>query len=788
MLPPPPTSSSGKAGEGDYVLDCWKVKEGTLVRTGETVALACLASNKKEGDKSGETATTAAPAPAKVAHKRPTRRKLTAKAPILVGAAAAVAAGFAGNVELKSITIFPTATGGAEKKKDNSSQNIAAGAGATSSGKKQPQSIPIVAPTTGFVRIYNSSNNSGSKNKLAIGYIEPCSHPAVVDGLCGVCGIPMPKDSSANVPVPSSLSSSTGNSSSQQSSAPRAMSQVTVSGGLTFTVSEQEGIQIGRQNAARLKQLKKLSLVLDLDHTLVHATADVRASKHLNERNDVRSLVLSMSEDVSQQNHNMWMQHFVKLRPNVKEFLEETMPMYEISVYTAGTRQYAEQIATVLCRHLVGATHDQIQLDRMRYDFARAEAELQAQPTADDEDKVMTTQPQPQRDETSTGKTVGEDQIINDGEGGEQLEDDGEPSSKKRRVMFTENTKPPKANPPPLPPPEMQAAPRMTAEFVARLKAELEEAENLEIEATEMRQRVFGSRIVSRSDVGDLGRDVKSLKRIFPCGGTMAAVVDDREDVWANAKDNNIDPNDKASSRRGEPPENLLLVKPYHWQPFVGFADINNASGVDLSEKFDEKNPSQNPKTETDVQLLWTADVLKRLHDRYYNQEDGESKTAPEILHDMRKEVLHGFKIVLSGLVPLHKQTEENRSAGPRPPIVRYAESLGGALISNVRPDTAFVVAARDGTDKILQARKVPGCSVVKVSWLMECFWTMRQRDPNQHLLAAAGREIFQKSMANGRAAKPAAVKAGAKSGEGDWDDDDDGDDDFAAQMEEDFM
>lgn len=54
-----------------------------------------------------------------------------------------------------------------------------------------------------------------------------------------------------------------------------------------------------------------------------------------------------------------------------------------------------------------------------------------------------------------------------------------------------------------------------------RLRKELEEAEKLEIAAVELRRKMFGSRIVSRTDVGDLGKDVKSLKRVFPCGGVM---------------------------------------------------------------------------------------------------------------------------------------------------------------------------------------------------------------------------------------------------------------------------
>ncbi|KAG7343591.1 hypothetical protein IV203_021536 [Nitzschia inconspicua] len=103
----------------------------------------------------------------------------------------------------------------------------------------------------------------------------------------------------------------------------------------------------------------------------------------------------------------------------------------------------------------------------------------------------------------------------------------------------------------------------------------------------------------ARGTKRDLGQHVKSLKRIFPCGGAMAAVVDDREDVWANADDNSD------STIKGEPPENLLLVRPYHWQPFVGFADINNAAGSDLSESKqgnDNNTNNKDPYNEQDQQ------------------------------------------------------------------------------------------------------------------------------------------------------------------------------------------
>lgn len=255
LLPP------DKGGEG-YVLECWKVKEGTLVRTGETVALACLASAKKKSDTTSDTSTDAASPPVKSAHKRPARRKRTAGAPgALPNPASSVPKG---SGELKSITLFPTADPAAKgKKTEGASAADDKGNSVTTSttdtnATKQPQSIPIVAPTTGFVCYSSSPDDFSTK---AIGFIELCKHPTVVGTLCGVCGMPMKGKSQNSIAVPASPSVG-----DPKPCAPKTTTQVTVAGGLTFTVSEQESIQIGKQNAQRLKQVKKLSLVLDLDH------------------------------------------------------------------------------------------------------------------------------------------------------------------------------------------------------------------------------------------------------------------------------------------------------------------------------------------------------------------------------------------------------------------------------------------------------------------------------------------------------------------------------------------
>ncbi|KAL7553597.1 hypothetical protein ACHAWF_016904 [Thalassiosira exigua] len=730
------------------------------------------------------------------------------------------------------------------------------------------------------------------------------------------------------------------------------MSKMTVSGGVTITISESEARNISEASSKKLREERKLCLVLDLDHTLLHATDDYRAGKYVADevlvesgngdkdaetkgdaseaeskskearrpnpdiRADVRSILLPVELPPAQQqqyvqqkleqqkqdethfclsplpqqkknSHSIIMRHFVKLRPHLKEFFAQIQPTYQLSVYTAGTRTYAEQVAVMICRHLVGATLDEEGLNELRAkvrekdeECKRYQAKLgrkrqleRARERKDTEgnkgagDKKAASQkvvPKKSVSFTANPESRAGSSITNGGnsDGSKSnasssairepivitIDDDGEctappaasgngdvqnPRKKKRTTPVgvlapTETDLAKEAIPRKkkklansgslltLLPTKTDSGKKVEAdsenlinrdealtdpsEERNRLRTELEEAEKLEIAAVELRRKMFGSRIVSRTDVGDLGKDVKSLKRVFPCGGVMAAILDDREDVWANAKNN-------ATGRPGEPPDNLLLVKPYHWEPFRGFADVNNASGRDLSKPEDPQcitNEDLGSK-EDDVQLLWTADILRRLHERYYStalsREEREGVTVPKLLKSMRKETFFRsprVKVVFSGLIPINRQ---NKRTQIRPHVVRYAEELGAEVLPAVNGEVTHVVAARDGSDKIKQARwEVPGCFVVHTSWLMDCYWSVSRRDVRPHHMGPM--------PSRQRAREPAGSFRREAQPKNDWpkqkplllldddeeesdeddDDDDDFEDDFAADLEKEMM
>lgn len=113
------------------------------------------------------------------------------------------------------------------------------------------------------------------------------------------------------------------------------------------------GLEFGKDEVARLKRMnseiafgqRKLQLVLDLDHTLLHA-ADVDMLAP-----DDRDYLMKRESSASDGGGLFMMDGgllLVKLRPYIRSFLREACKMYDIYICTMGTRHYAEMIAKLL--------------------------------------------------------------------------------------------------------------------------------------------------------------------------------------------------------------------------------------------------------------------------------------------------------------------------------------------------------------------------------------------------------------------------------------------------------
>ncbi|KAI0347959.1 hypothetical protein BDW22DRAFT_1350081 [Trametopsis cervina] len=210
----------------------------------------------------------------------------------------------------------------------------------------------------------------------AIKVTEPCKHGMQIGGLCCLCGKDMTSSDYTGF-----------------SDASRASIQMTHAANGP-TVSLEEAQRIERETADHLRKSRKLSLIVDLDQTIVHATVDPtvgewitegeawEARKQAKEANrssethsddeddevnpnwealkDVKKFRLGpealghphlrgakgRTKDKSVENEGCM--YYIKPRPGWKEFLESMTAKYEMHVYTMGTRAYAEEVCAAI--------------------------------------------------------------------------------------------------------------------------------------------------------------------------------------------------------------------------------------------------------------------------------------------------------------------------------------------------------------------------------------------------------------------------------------------------------
>ncbi|XP_059265846.1 RNA polymerase II subunit A C-terminal domain phosphatase isoform X1 [Mustela nigripes] len=150
--------------------------------------------------------------------------------------------------------------------------------------------------------------------------LEGCSHPVVMKGLCAECGQDLTQLRSKNGGQQVPLSTATV---SMVHSVPELM------------VSSEQAAKLAREDQERLHRNRKLVLMVDLDQTLIHTT-----------------------EQHCQQMSNKGIFHFqlgrgepmlhTRVRPHCREFLEKIARLYELHVFTFGSRLYAHTIAGFL--------------------------------------------------------------------------------------------------------------------------------------------------------------------------------------------------------------------------------------------------------------------------------------------------------------------------------------------------------------------------------------------------------------------------------------------------------
>jgi proteasome assembly chaperone (PAC2) family protein len=109
-------------------------------------------------------------------------------------------------------------------------------------------------------------------------------------------------------------------------------------------------------------------------------------------------------------------------------------------------------------------------------------------------------------------------------------------------------------------------------------------------------------------------------------------------------------------------------------------------------------------------------------------------------------------------------------------------------------------VAAKDGSDKAIQARKIAGCVLVKASWLVDCYVSMLRCDVKQHLMGSKAEmesmmqrvaqhdDMLKQLQEDQQTLNKSKVDNTTSGGDRTDSDDDEDDDDLAAEFEKELM
>ncbi|PNS14280.1 RNA polymerase II subunit A C-terminal domain phosphatase [Sphaceloma murrayae] len=174
-----------------------------------------------------------------------------------------------------------------------------------------------------------------SRGGTPIGDVEEaCRHEVQFQGMCADCGKDMTEVTYNTV----------------QKNTARATIKAAHSH-IGLRVSQAEANKADEEAKKRLISSRKLSLVVDLDQTIIQATVDSTVGEWQNDPTNpnhdaVKHVQAFQLNDENPVAKGTW--YYIKLRPGLREFLDEVVKMYELHVYTMGTRKYAEEIMKIV--------------------------------------------------------------------------------------------------------------------------------------------------------------------------------------------------------------------------------------------------------------------------------------------------------------------------------------------------------------------------------------------------------------------------------------------------------
>lgn len=589
--------------------------------------------------------------------------------------------------------------------------------------------------------------------------LEPCSHPIQYGGLCAVCGQPV-EEEEENTRAPISMAHGT----------------------TDLKVSSKEAENIERSSTDRLLKEEKLSLVVDLDQTVIHVTVDPTVAEWMSDPTnpnyeavkDVRSFILE-EPAITPIGYKgpvlpptkRW--YYVKLRPGLQEFLLKMSKRYEMHIYTMATRQYAESIARIIDPDGIYFGERILSRDESGSLTQKTLKRLFPVDTSmvvviDDRGDVWNWSPNlikvvpydfflgigdinssflPRQQmllgPSKRRKSVNilEEQLNNNEESKNDNEDESKIENKKK--IKDDNASAKKEN-------NCLEGP-IAAEVGKKVETVgAKDGDNDETRASEEHQS-SGIDITTASHGAKSCNDVKNVIQ-KPEDGESSSPVDRLVELSYAGDNSNLlavqesERTNALEQQEHDRPlaklqENLdKIIEEEEEEAAIDFDGGANKAKSQAAEykSLVESKESHNLLFDDDRELEYLGQALVRIHNEFYfemekaNQENDKSAIpdVKDIMTEMKSIVFQGCVFLLSGVLPLGTPLENAD-------IVIWAKSFGATFVENYNPKVTHVICKNGGTFKVRLAKSVDSnVKIVNPDWLFACMslWDRISEEP----------------------------------------------------------
>ena len=487
------------------------------------------------------------------------------------------------------------------------------------------------------------------QDKTCLVVKEACSHEIQFQGLCAMCGKDMTEvnwvtDARDTERAPINM----------------------VHDQTNLTVSATQAQRAETELQQRLLKQRKLSLVVDLDQTIIHACCEPTigewqrdtSNPNYDSVKDVRTFQLN---DDGPRGLASSCDYYIKMRPGLEQFLTKVADLYELHVYTMGTRAYAVNIAKIV--------------DKDKKFFGN-------RVISRDENGSLTSKNLERLFPSSTNMVV----IIDD-------RADVWPRNRPNLIKVTpydffkgvgdiNSSFLPKQEQliPPAPPADKPIVNGLSSEKDAAAPAD-------KASALQGLVNMSGGETMTEHQIEEQERALAKQIEDRPLLHMQEEL--DKEDEKAELA--------TASQNGNHPPV------PSHHRHQLLFDDDRELESLQQH-------------------LTQLHNIFYEEYDRHRSTDDPESvdiSSIPDVgtvLDSLKAQTLRGTRLVLSGLVPLGLDIMRSE-------LGLQAMSFGAEIFEKVRRDITHVVVSslRPGTQKAIKAAGIPGIKIVNQDWLFAC-------------------------------------------------------------------